>query len=191
MWTPTSQSSPSRASAKARCMVACPWRSDLTSLPVSARPASTRSSRWYSCRARRLSAINFSPVVWAIRSILGFDSFGTPAFHPRAGLPVTLASGGGWTELPTQGGEACVCGSIARAVAAAGGRQLDLALVAADVDHAHLQRVAEAMRAAAAPPDQRRPECVQLEVVAGQQSRRHESLEDVPEPHEQPRRDQS
>ena len=42
--------------------VARPSRSAFTSVPGSTSPASTRSSSSYSCRARRLSAISFSPV---------------------------------------------------------------------------------------------------------------------------------
>src|SRR5512132_2977160 len=61
MCAPTSQTSPSRMSPKARCSCARPSRSDFTSEPVSAMPASTRSSRWNSCRALRFSAISFSP----------------------------------------------------------------------------------------------------------------------------------
>src|ERR671924_1352378 len=63
MWEPTSQSSPSRMSAYERFSSALPSRSDLTSEPSRTRPASWRSSRWYSWRARRFSAISFSPVI--------------------------------------------------------------------------------------------------------------------------------
>ena len=61
-WRPTSHASPSRTSAYACCRVASPPRSDFTSVPVSTTPASTRSERWYSCRARRLSTMSFSPL---------------------------------------------------------------------------------------------------------------------------------
>src|ERR671916_1185627 len=61
MCEPTSQSSPSRMSANARLSSALPSRKDFTSDPVRTRPASWRSSRWYSCRAFRFSVISFSP----------------------------------------------------------------------------------------------------------------------------------
>src|SRR5438046_3161509 len=67
MCAPTSQASPSRMSAYERARLARPSRRDLTSVPVSTSPASTSSSRWYSCRTRRLSAISFSPLAFAIR----------------------------------------------------------------------------------------------------------------------------
>src|SRR5439155_8668612 len=80
---------------------------DLTSLPASASPASTRSSRWYSCRARRFSAISFSPWGFAMRSIVGAagcDTFGALPFHTRRDFVATLIAGGGWTEIPTRVG---------------------------------------------------------------------------------------
>src|ERR671935_2888736 len=84
--------------------MAWPWRSDLTSLPWSAGPASTRSRKWYSCRARRFSTISCSRALPATHSILGFDPFGTHAFHTRAQFVATLAAGGGWTTIPTREG---------------------------------------------------------------------------------------
>src|SRR5262249_11346889 len=86
MCRPTSQSSPSRTSAYACASVARPSRRDFTSVPVSTMPVSTRSSRWYSCRARRFSAISFSPVFRAMAPILGTEL-------DLAGRPVDGADG--------------------------------------------------------------------------------------------------
>src|SRR5213596_2865410 len=141
MWRPTSQSSPSRGSAYARWRMAWPWRRDLTSLPCSARPASTRSRKWYSCRARRFSAMSFS--LLATRPIVGFDSSGTAAFHTRARLAGTLDAGGGWTLIPTRVGTRAREPSQGSLLRGRGRRELDLALVAADLLDSHLDRVAQ------------------------------------------------
>src|SRR5262249_47279387 len=53
----TSQISPPRGSAEASAIVALPPRRDLTSLPVSARPASKGSPVWYVNRGLRLWAV--------------------------------------------------------------------------------------------------------------------------------------
>src|SRR5919204_4270668 len=191
MWSPTSQSSPSRASAYARWSVALPWRSDLTSLPMRARPASTRSSRLYSCRARRFSAISFSRWVCATRPIVGvacFLHFRCVSVPMRACFVARLIPGGGWKHPHPGWGRARA--RVNLVTGAAGQRDLDLALVAADLFHAHLDPVAEPVRPPASPPGQRRAELVQFEVVAGQPPRRQEGLEHLPEADEQARRDQ-
>src|SRR5207248_2631523 len=62
---------PPLRSAKARWIVARPSRSAFTSVPWSTSPASTRSRSSNSCRARRLSAISFSPRGLATRASVG------------------------------------------------------------------------------------------------------------------------
>src|SRR5215213_11145773 len=69
------------------------------------------------------------------------------------------------------------------------GRELDLALAAADVLHPHLEGVAEPVGLAAAAPDECGRELVQLEVVPGKPPGRNIALEDVVEENEQARRD--
>src|SRR5919201_3105454 len=61
----------------------------------------------------------------------------------------------------------------------------DLALAAPDLVHAHLDPVAETVPPTGAAADERRPERVRLEVVAGQAARRQEALEDLAEADEQ------
>src|SRR4051812_48656666 len=69
--------------------------------------------------------------------------------------------------------------------------QLDLALVARDRLDAHLDRVAEPVLPPRRTAGERRPEPVQLEVLAEQLVRRQEALEDVTEPREQTGADQA
>src|SRR5215218_521904 len=84
MCAPTSQASPSRTSAYACWREARPSRSDFTSVPDSTRPASIRSSRWYSCRARRLSTISFSPPDFAMRASL--DAASLAVYNPGSAV---------------------------------------------------------------------------------------------------------
>src|SRR6202008_1916067 len=74
-------------SAYPRCSVASPARNDFTPVPASTTPASTRSERWYSCRARRLSTMSFSamgakcrvePVELTLAQLQEMGSFGFP-----------------------------------------------------------------------------------------------------------------
>src|SRR5439155_24653789 len=71
-----------------------------------------------------------------------------------------------------------------------GRRELALALAAADLLDADLDRVAEPVTPPAAAADERRAERVQLEIVAGEPTRRDEAFEHVAEAREQARRDQ-
>src|SRR4051812_15607150 len=57
----TRNASPSRITPKASARLTRPSRSDFTSVPTSAMPASNRSSTSYSWKARRFDAIVFSP----------------------------------------------------------------------------------------------------------------------------------
>src|SRR5256885_16462820 len=72
-----------------------------------------------------------------------------------------------------------------------GGFQSDLAGRLFDRVDAHLDRVAEPERAAAAAPNERRAEIVELEVVAGEVPCGEEALEDLAEPDEEPRADRA
>src|SRR4051812_44837863 len=65
------------------------------------------------------------------------------------------------------------------------GRDFDLAAVPLDSLEAHLDRIADSQRPAAAPAGERGAERRRLEVVAGQPARRQESLEDVVEADEE------
>src|SRR5437763_3057720 len=65
----------------------------------------------------------------------------------------------------------------------------DLALGAPDLVHPHLHRVAETVPPAGAAADERRPERVRLEVVAGQPPSRQEAFEDLAEADEEARAD--
>src|SRR4051812_11076233 len=164
--------------ANASRSTAFPSRSDFTSVPASARPASTRSRMWYSCRARRFETTVCSPS--ATRGVYerGPSAARRPA-HRRARVAARTAPGRErrpWPLLALRASQV----------------ERDPAAELLDVRDHDAQRIPQAEARAAAPSDERRLEVVRVEALAAAQPpRRQEALEDAAEAHEQPGPDEA
>ena len=142
---------------------ALPSRSDFTSLPRSAMPASILSSSWNLCRARRLVAT--SPP----SAFFDFLLIASPLARSGGAPPTAAASRLARATLP-----------LRLALAAFGRQQVDAAARLLDAVDADPDRVAHADRGAVAGSDQHRLGRIELvALAAADQARRQEPFVDI------------